>query len=121
VAGSRLLVEQAIYDESSEARERAKKMVPADPMDPKTRLGALVNVKQMNSVLGYVETGVQEGAKLSPADRASGQRQGFFEATVFDGVTPRTTRARRPSGRSSRPHLQGRGGSGRHRQLHDLQ
>ena len=88
-AGSRLLVEQSIYDEFvGKLAERAKKMVPADPMDPKTRLGALVNVKQMNSVLGYVETGVQEGAKLV----AGGARQPvngkgtFVQATVLAGV-----------------------------------
>jgi acyl-CoA reductase-like NAD-dependent aldehyde dehydrogenase len=88
-AGSRLLVEQSIYDEFvGKLAERAKKMVPADPMDPKTRLGALINVKQMNSVLGYVETGVKEGAKLV----AGGARQPvngkgtFVQATVLAGV-----------------------------------
>ncbi|TMQ61949.1 MAG: aldehyde dehydrogenase family protein [Candidatus Eisenbacteria bacterium] len=68
--------------------ERAKKLVPADPLDPKTRLGALVNESQMRKVLGYVETGVKEGAKVV----AGGQRQpvngkGYFvQATVLDGV-----------------------------------
>jgi len=88
-AGSRLLVEQSIYDEFvGKVAERAKKLVPADPMDPKTRLGALVNEKQMNSVLGYVETGVREGAKLV----AGGARQPvngkgtFVQATVLAGV-----------------------------------
>ena len=91
-AGSRLLVEQSIYDEFvGKLAERAKKMVPADPMDPKTRLGALVNVKQMNSVLGYVETGVQEGARVV----AGGARQPvngkgtFVQATVLAGVDNR--------------------------------
>jgi len=91
-AGSRLLVEQSIYDEFvGKLAERAKKMVPADPMDPKTRLGALINVKQMNSVLGYVETGVQEGAKVV----AGGARQPvngkgtFVQATVLAGVDNR--------------------------------
>ena len=91
-AGSRLLVEQSIYDEFvGKLAERAKKMVPADPMDPKTRLGALVNVKQMNTVLGYVETGVQEGAKVV----AGGARQPvngkgtFVQATILAGVDNR--------------------------------
>jgi acyl-CoA reductase-like NAD-dependent aldehyde dehydrogenase len=88
-AGSRLLVEQSVYDDFvARLAERAKKLVPADPMDPKTRLGALVNEKQMNSVLGYVETGVREGAKLV----AGGARQPvngkgtFVQATVLAGV-----------------------------------
>ena len=88
-AGSRLLVEQSIYDDFvGKLAERAKKLVPADPLDPKTRLGALVNEKQMNTVLGYVESGVKEGAKLV----AGGARQPvngkgtFVQATVLAGV-----------------------------------
>jgi len=62
--------------------------VPADPLEPKTRLGSLVSEKQMQTVLGYVEAGVQEGAKIV----AGGKRQpvngkGYFvQATVLDGV-----------------------------------
>ena len=45
-AGSRLLVEKSIYDEFvAKLAERAKKLVPGDPLDPKTRLGALVSEK----------------------------------------------------------------------------
>jgi len=91
-AGSRLLVEKSIHAEFvARLAERAKKMVPADPLDPKTRLGSLVNEKQMKTVLGYVETGIKEGAKLV----AGGQRQPvngkgwFVQATVLDGVDNR--------------------------------
>jgi len=88
-AGSRLFVEKPIYDEFvAKLTERAKKTVPADPLDPKTRLGSLVSKAQMDKVLGYVETGVKEGAKLV----AGGQRQpvngkgAFVQATVLAGV-----------------------------------
>src|SRR5205085_1129825 len=91
-AGSRLLVESSIYDDFvAKLAERAKKMQPGDPLDPKTRLGALVSEKQMNTVLGYVETGVKEGARVV----AGGQRtplngKGWFvPATVLDGVDNR--------------------------------
>jgi aldehyde dehydrogenase (NAD+) len=91
-AGSRLLVEKSIYDDFvARLAERAKKLVPADPMDPKTRLGALVNQHQMNHVLGYVETGVKEGARLV----AGGQRSpvngkgSFVQATVLADVDNR--------------------------------
>jgi aldehyde dehydrogenase (NAD+)/phenylacetaldehyde dehydrogenase len=91
-AGSRLLVEKSIHAEFvAKLAERAKKLVPADPMDPKTRLGALVNEAQMKKVLGYVETGVKEGARIV----AGGQRQPvngkgwFVQATVLDGVDNR--------------------------------
>jgi acyl-CoA reductase-like NAD-dependent aldehyde dehydrogenase len=98
-AGSRLFVEKPIYDDFvSKLAERAKKLVPADPMDPKTRLGALVIEAQMDKVLGYVETGVKEGAQLV----AGGQRQpvngkgAFVQATVLAGV--------------EQPHARGAGG-----------
>jgi len=91
-AGSRLLVEKSIYDDFVvRLAERAKKLVPADPMDPKTRLGSLVSKGQMEKVLGYVESGVKEGAKLV----AGGQRQpvngkgAFVQATVLAGVNNR--------------------------------
>ena len=91
-AGSRLLVERSIYDDFvARLVERAKKLVPADPLDPKARLGSLVSKAQMDKVLGYVETGVKEGARLV----AGGQRQpvngkgAFVQATVLAGVENR--------------------------------
>ena len=91
-AGSRLFVEKSIHDDFvSKLAERAKKLVPADPMDPKTRLGSLVSKSQMERVLGYVESGVKEGAQLI----AGGQRQpingkgAFVQATVLAGVNNR--------------------------------
>ncbi len=91
-AGSRLLVEKSIYDDFvAKLAERAKKLVPADPLDPKTRLGALVNEKQMNSVLGYVEAGVKEGARLvAGGQRAPVNGKGtFVQATVLADVDNR--------------------------------
>ena len=96
-AGSRLLVEETVHDALVEkVVERAKKMTPGDPMDPKTRLGALVSEKQRDNVARYVEAGKSEGAKLvAGGNRASVNGKGaFFEATVFDGVTPQMTIAR---------------------------
>ncbi len=91
-AGSRLLVEKSIHDELlAKLAERAQRLQPGDPLDPKTRLGALVNESQMKKVLGYVEAGVSEGAKLA----AGGKRQPvngkgwFVQATVLSGVDNR--------------------------------
>ena len=36
-------------------------MQPADPLDPKTRLGAIVSQEQMQTVLGFIEAGKKEG------------------------------------------------------------
>ena len=96
-AGSRLLVQESIHDALMErVVDRAKKMAPGDPLDPKTRLGALVSEKQRDTVAGYVAKGESEGARLvAGGKRAAVNGKGaFFEATVFDGVTPGMTIAR---------------------------
>src|ERR1041385_1600706 len=64
-AGSRLLVDRKIHDGFvGKLVERTKKLKPGDPLDPKTRLGAIVSEQQMNSVLDYIDAGKKEGAKL---------------------------------------------------------
>jgi aldehyde dehydrogenase (NAD+) len=89
-AGSRLFVESKVQDELLEKLvARTKKMQPADPLDPKTRLGAIVSQEQIETVLGYIDAGKKEGAKLI----AGGSRvwvdggKGFFlEPTIFGDV-----------------------------------
>ena len=96
-AGSRLLVEEGAHDALVErVVDRAKKMVPADPLHPKTRLGSLVSEKQRESVERYVEIGKSEGAKLLAGGNrvAVNGRGAFFEATVFDRVRPEMQIAR---------------------------
>jgi aldehyde dehydrogenase (NAD+) len=97
-AGSRLLVARSIKDEFMEKlAARAKKMVAGDPLDPKTRYGALASRKQLETVQRYVETAKQEGASLvaggARADIGTGKGY-FFQPTVFDQVTPDMTIAR---------------------------
>src|SRR5438309_3186273 len=90
-AGSRLFVESKVQDEFMEKLVgRAKKMQPADPLDPKTRMGAIVSQEQMQTVLGYIETGKKEGAKLiAGGNRVSvdGGKGFFLEPTILGEVT----------------------------------
>jgi aldehyde dehydrogenase (NAD+) len=91
-AGSRLLVEKSIHDEFlAKLVERAAKLQPGDPLDPKTRLGALVNESQVKKVLGYVETGTSEGATIATGGkRAPLNGKGHFvQPTVLSGVDNR--------------------------------
>ena len=89
-AGSRLFVENKVKDEFVEKLVgRAKKMQPADPLDPKTRMGAIVSQEQIETVLGYIEAGKKEGAKLvSGGNRVSvdGGKGYFIEPTIFADV-----------------------------------
>ncbi|HZF08674.1 MAG TPA: aldehyde dehydrogenase family protein [Thermoanaerobaculia bacterium] len=86
-AGSRLFVERSVHDQLVEKLvERTKKLVPADPLDPKTRLGALVSGKQRESVLSYVEAGKREGAEVvAGGEAATVNGKGFFmQPTILD-------------------------------------
>ncbi|HEY6970363.1 MAG TPA: aldehyde dehydrogenase family protein [Candidatus Angelobacter sp.] len=89
-AGSRLFVEKKVEDEFlGKLVEYSKKLKLGDPLDPKTRLGAIVSEKQMNAVLGYIDAGKTEGAKLlAGGKRASvnGDHGYFIEPTIFGGV-----------------------------------
>ena len=71
-------------------------MAPGDPLDPATRLGALVDEAQTQRVLGYIESGRSEGAQLALGGRRVRAETGgcYVEPTVFDGVRPQMRIAR---------------------------
>src|SRR6185436_4263063 len=97
-AGSRLLVDRAIKDEFLERLSaRAKKMTAGDPLDPKTRFGALSSKKQLETVMRYVESGTREGATLVAGGARTdiGTGKGYFmQPTVFADVKPEMTISR---------------------------
>ena len=97
-AGSRLLVEASVHDELMDRiSERAGKMVAADPLHPKTRLGAIVSKDQLETVMRYVEAGRNEGARLvtggERVDIGTG-RGYFYRPTIFTDVLPSMSIAR---------------------------
>ncbi|MCK6483537.1 MAG: aldehyde dehydrogenase family protein [Phycisphaerae bacterium] len=86
-AGSRLYVEERCYDEFVEKSvARAKKRTVGDPFDPKTEQGPQVDKDQFTKVMGYIEAGKQEGAKLLAGGKRWGDRGFFVEPTVFADV-----------------------------------
>jgi acyl-CoA reductase-like NAD-dependent aldehyde dehydrogenase len=90
-AGSRLLVEASIKDAMLEKIAAVgRSMVPGDPLDPATKLGAIVDETQMKRVLSYIDAGRNEGAKLALGGNRVRQESGgfFIEPTVFDAVRP---------------------------------
>ncbi|MGH7699617.1 MAG: aldehyde dehydrogenase family protein [Gemmatimonadales bacterium] len=96
-AGSRLLVERSVHDQVVEQlAANAQKLTVGDPLDKNTRLGALVSKRQQETVLGYIQRGVDEGAALVAGGKAVRPNgKGYFvEATVFDRVAPEMTIAR---------------------------
>jgi acyl-CoA reductase-like NAD-dependent aldehyde dehydrogenase len=90
-AGSRLLVQESIKDRMLESiASVGRSMKPGDPLDPATKLGAIVDETQMQRVLSYIDTGRKEGAKVAlGGSRVREDSGGFFvEPTVFDEVRP---------------------------------
>jgi acyl-CoA reductase-like NAD-dependent aldehyde dehydrogenase len=93
-AGSRLLVQRSILDEMTERLAAAVRRVPVgDGLDGGITVGPLVSEEQRQRVLGYIRTGVDEGATLVAG---GGIREpGFYvEPTLFAGVTNDMTIAR---------------------------
>ncbi len=86
-AGSRLLVEDRVYDEVMEIiTAKAKKQVLGDPFEESTTQGPQVSKAQMDRILGYIETGKNEGACCVTGGRKLDRAGYFVEPTVFDGV-----------------------------------
>ena len=97
-AGSRLLVERSIRDQFVEGLvERAKALRVGSPLDEATQLGPMVSARQLERVLGYVERGRSEGARLLlGGERLDGEwTAGHYMApTIFDDVQSSMTIAR---------------------------
>lgn len=98
-AGSRILVQQSIFDEFARRFvERAKRIAVGDPMDPATVIGPMVSQGHLARVRGYIELGLQEGATLlcggvqrpdyAPEVAAAVRDGNFVWPTVFADVRP---------------------------------
>jgi gamma-glutamyl-gamma-aminobutyraldehyde dehydrogenase/4-guanidinobutyraldehyde dehydrogenase/NAD-dependent aldehyde dehydrogenase len=89
-AASRLLVHADVKDELLDKIVGvAERIRPGDPLDPKTRMGAIVDETQLGRVLGYIESGKEEGATLHTGGaRVLEETGGYFvEPTIFDAVS----------------------------------
>lgn len=88
-AGSRLLVQREIKDAVLEkVAAVGARLKPGDPLDPATKLGAIVDEAQMKRVLGYIDSGRRDGADVAMGgERVRAESGGYFvEPTVFDRV-----------------------------------
>ena len=88
-AASRLIIEESARDQVLEIiKGVGQALAPADPLEAQTMLGPIAKASQLERVLGYIDTGRKEGARLvTGGGRARIESGGFFiEPTVFDGV-----------------------------------
>ncbi|KFN41111.1 aldehyde dehydrogenase [Arenimonas oryziterrae] len=96
-AASRLLVERSIKDEFlAMVVEAGKRMQPKHPFEPGAPMGAMVDEGQMKRVLGYIDKGQAEGARLALGGRRVLQESGgyYIEPTIFDEVAHEMTISR---------------------------
>ncbi|MFH8345668.1 aldehyde dehydrogenase family protein [Streptomyces sp. NPDC018045] len=94
-AWTRLLVPADRYDEAVELAAAAiAKYVPGDPLDEASRLGPVVSAAQRDRVRGYIERGIEEGARVVAGgpDAPAGRERGYYvRPTLFADVTPGMT------------------------------
>ncbi len=95
-SNSRLIVHEKVKDALlARILEKTRDWVTGDPLDPRNTLGAMVSREQYEKVMGYIEIGIKEGAKLVVGGKAMEIGDGLFiEPTIFDNVTPEMTIAR---------------------------
>lgn len=91
-AGSRIFVQEGIYDEFvSKLTQAFKEVKVGDPMSMQTQMGSQINEKQLQKILNYVEIGKKEGAiVLAGGERATveGLKKGaFMQPTLLANVT----------------------------------
>ncbi|MDD5557890.1 MAG: aldehyde dehydrogenase family protein [bacterium] len=88
-ATSRVLVHKRVKGAFIEQLlEKAREYVPGDGMDPAATMGPVVDRKQYESILSYIEAGKKEGARLILGGNKTGGNGYFIEPAIFDEATP---------------------------------
>ena len=87
LCGSRILVEDSIYDAFKEKfLKECKKLVVGDPMDDNSNLGALVSEAHLNKVDSYVQLAKEEGGDILLGGQKIDGKGFFYEPTVIEGL-----------------------------------
>jgi acyl-CoA reductase-like NAD-dependent aldehyde dehydrogenase len=89
VAGSRLFVQEKVFDKVvAGIAAFAQKMRLGSGLDPANQLGPLISAKQRSTVMGYVESGVSEGAEIVTGGKSIDGPGYFVAPTVFANTLP---------------------------------
>ena len=87
-AGSRLLVQESVYEPFlARLKRRLETLRVGDPLDKNTDIGAINSREQLDKIGGLVESGVAEGAELYQPPCALPERGFWFPPTLFTGVS----------------------------------
>lgn len=88
-AGSRLIVDRRVRDRLLEVVERvAGDLQPGEPLDPATKMGAIVSAEQLESVLGWIDRARSDGAGVRIGGERVREESGgwFVPPTILDAV-----------------------------------
>ena len=88
-AGSRVIVHASVKDKLIEAIAKVAATIPlGHPFEPATQMGALIDQGHMQRVLGYIDSGISQGARVALGGKRAFEEFGgyYVEATVLDGV-----------------------------------
>lgn len=95
VAGSRIFVQEGIYDKFLiKLKQKVKNWVVGDPFDPTSHQGPQVDKKQYDRILSYIEHGKKEGATLFHGGKPCDGKGYYIEPTIFTDVTDEMTIAK---------------------------
>jgi len=89
-SGSRILIHEDIADDFVEkVLEHAKKVKVGDPLDQTVKVGAIINDKQLEKIMGYIHSGKEQGATLKMGGSQMTTDLGaFVQPTIFSDVRP---------------------------------
>jgi len=95
-ANMRQIIHSKVKDEFlDKISKKIKNIKVGDPLDPETKMGSMISKKHLATVDGYIQKGIDEGAKLLFGGVSGGEQKGFFaKPTLFDNLKENMTIAK---------------------------
>ena len=92
-ANMRQIVHKKVKDEFlDKIIKKVKKLKVGDPLDLKSNMGSMISKNHLQTVDGYIQKGIDEGAKLLSGGVSNNNQKGFFaKPTLFDGLKEKMT------------------------------
>ncbi len=92
-ANMRQIIHSKVKDEFlDKVSKKVKKLKVGDPLDLKSNMGSMISKGHLQTVDGYIQKGIDEGAKLLSGGVSNNDQKGFFaKPTLFDGLKEKMT------------------------------
>ena len=92
-ANMRQIIHSKVKEEFlDKVSKRVKALKVGDPLDPESNMGSMISKKHLATVDGYIQKGIDEGAKLLLGGVSEANKKGFFaKPTLFDNLKENMT------------------------------